>query len=59
MLGHSNLNSTLKIIGKDPNGLCEHCHVEETIPHVFLECSKYERERGKGIVEIRKIILRF
>lgn len=52
--GHSNLNSTIKIIGKHLNGLCEQCHVEETIPNVLLECSKYEWERGKMIVEIRK-----
>ncbi len=54
LLGHSNLNSTLKIIGKHPNGLCEYCNDEETIPHVFIECRKYEQERGKMIEELRK-----
>lgn len=38
ILGHSNLNSTLKIIGKHPNGQCEQCYVEETAT-VILECS--------------------
>ncbi len=50
-------NCTLKIIGKHPNGLCEHCNVEETIPRVFLECRKYEKERGK--MEFRIEVLRF
>ncbi len=40
-------NCTLKIIGKHPNGLCEHCNVEETIPRVFLECRKYEKKEEK------------
>ena len=54
LLGHSNLNSTLKIIGKHPNGLCEICKVEETVTHVFLDCRRYEQERGTMIEEIRK-----
>lgn len=54
VLGHSNLNSTLKITGKHPNGLCDHCNVEETITHVFLDCRKYEQERGTLMEEIRK-----
>ncbi len=54
LLGHSNLNSTLKILGTHPNGLCEYCNDEETIPHVFIECRKYEQERGKIIEELRK-----
>ncbi len=52
LLGRSNLNSTPKIIGKHPNGLCEYCNDEETIPCVFIEC-KYERERGEIIEELR------
>ncbi len=47
-------NRTLKIIGKHQNGLCEHCNVEEIIPHVFLECRTYEQEKGQIIEEIRK-----
>ncbi len=43
LLGNLNLKSTLKIIGKHPNGLCEYCNVEETIPHVFIECRKQGR----------------
>uniref|UniRef100_A0A673MAK6 Uncharacterized LOC107721237 n=1 Tax=Sinocyclocheilus rhinocerous TaxID=307959 RepID=A0A673MAK6_9TELE len=54
LLGHSNLNSTLKILGKHPNGLCEQCKVEETVTHVILECKKYEEERSNMIVEIKK-----
>lgn len=54
LLGHSNLNSTLKIIGKHPNGLCEICKVEETVTHVFLDCRRYEQERRAMIEEIRK-----
>ncbi len=42
------------MLGKHPNGLCEYCNDEETIPHVFIECRKYEQERGKMIEELRK-----
>ncbi len=54
LLGNSNLNSKLKILGTHPNGICECCNDEETIPHVFIECRKYEQERGKMIEELRK-----
>ncbi len=42
------------MLGKQPNELCEYCNDEETIPHVFIECRKYEQERGKMIGELRK-----
>ncbi len=42
LLGRSNLNSTSKIIGKHPNGLCE-------FMLIFIECRKYEQERGEII----------
>lgn len=44
-LGHSNLNSTLRRIGKHPTGLCEYCQTEETITHAIIECTKYREER--------------
>jgi len=45
-----------KIQGKDPDGLCEQCHAEETIPHVILECIKHEekKEQCDRINEKRK-----
>ena len=44
-LGHSALNKTLQIVGKHRDGLCDECLEDETIEHVLMNCSKYERER--------------
>ncbi len=41
-------------MGKHPNGLCESCNVEETIPNVFIEYRKNEKERQKITEELRK-----
>ncbi len=41
------------MLGKHPNGLCEYCNDEETIPK-FIECREYEQEREKMIEELRK-----
>ncbi|CAJ1048534.1 hypothetical protein ANANG_G00129960%2C partial [Xyrichtys novacula] len=45
-LGHTGLNSTLKIIGKHPTGNCRSCNLQETVEHVLMECREYESERG-------------
>lgn len=43
--GHTGLNSTLKIIGKHENGMCEVCNISETIEHVIINCDRY-KEKG-------------
>ena len=40
-IGHTNLDSTLYIIGKHPTGLCERCQEQETLEHVLISCMKY------------------
>lgn len=42
--GHSNLNSTLYIIGKHPRGLCHQCHEAETPEHMLISCRKFTQE---------------
>ena len=44
-IGHTNLNGTLKIIGKHPTGLCQKCQQPETVQHILITCRSYERER--------------
>ena len=43
-LGHCGLNSGLFMVGKHLNGQCE-CGAPETVKHVFLQCSRYRKER--------------
>ncbi len=52
-IGHSNLNSTLHIIGKHPTGFCEYCQSLETIEHVLLSCKRYEEQRRIMMEELR------
>ncbi|XP_055499259.1 uncharacterized protein LOC129701820 isoform X1 [Leucoraja erinacea] len=54
-IGHTHLNSTLKILGKHPTGLREECHQPETVEHALIACRRYETERGLMIIEMRKI----
>ncbi|XP_061747026.1 uncharacterized protein LOC133545438 [Nerophis ophidion] len=44
-LGHTYLNSSLKLIGKHTTGLCDFCHQIENVDHVLIQCRKYNRER--------------
>ena len=52
-LGHTGLNSTLKMIGKD-NGLCTECNVKEDVEHVLFNCkkNKVEAENDRLINDI-------
>ncbi|KAG5847791.1 hypothetical protein ANANG_G00129960, partial [Anguilla anguilla] len=54
-IGHSNLNSTLFIIGKHPTGYCEQCQESETVEHVLIECRKYEQERRVMVTGLQKL----
>ena len=45
-LGHTGLNSTLKLIGKG-NGLCTECNVKEDVEHVLFNCKKNYNFRMK------------
>ena len=53
-IGHTNLNSTLYIIGKHLTGLCERCQELETIEHVLISCRRYIPERRAMIEGMRK-----
>uniref|UniRef100_A0A3B3Q2D7 Reverse transcriptase domain-containing protein n=1 Tax=Paramormyrops kingsleyae TaxID=1676925 RepID=A0A3B3Q2D7_9TELE len=53
-IGHSNLNSSLHIIGKHPTGFCEVCKTPETIEHVLINCRSYDAQRRKMMGELRK-----
>ncbi len=35
-MGHTGLNSTLALMGKHENGMCDECDVSETVEHVLL-----------------------
>ncbi len=34
-MGHTGLNSTLALMGKHENGMCDECDVSETVEHVL------------------------
>uniref|UniRef100_A0A8C1TCJ5 RNA-directed DNA polymerase from mobile element jockey n=1 Tax=Cyprinus carpio TaxID=7962 RepID=A0A8C1TCJ5_CYPCA len=51
--GHTGLNSTLAIMGKHENGMCDACDVLETIEHVFFKCNKYHDERNSLFSNIK------
>ena len=44
-IGHTLLNSTLFIIGKHQDGMCDECQQPETVAHVLIHCMRYSRER--------------
>lgn len=46
-LGHTRLNSSLALVGRHDNGLCEYCSVKETVEHVLVHCRKYRQERSQ------------
>ncbi len=45
-MGHTGLNSTIALVGKHENGMCDECDVSETVEHVLIECSKYDDQRN-------------
>jgi hypothetical protein len=44
-IGHTSLNTGLKIIGKHPTGNCTYCGEIEEVEHVLIYCRKYIKER--------------
>lgn len=44
-IGHTTLNQSLYKIGKHETGKCEKCGYPETVNHILLECTAYNRER--------------
>lgn len=58
-LGHTRLNSTLHLIGKNPTGLCEACEVSETVEHVVMHCRRYKVERKELKKELNNIGVKF
>ena len=54
-IGHSALNSTLKLMGKHPTGLCDECQEEETVEHVMMYCRAYQDEREVMVAELREV----
>ncbi len=51
-MGRTGLNKTLRLIGKHPTVLCDHCQEEESVEHILCHCQKYIAEREilkKGI----------
>jgi hypothetical protein len=39
------LKSYLRLMGQHPDGLCEICHVEDSIEHFLVTCKKFYRQR--------------
>lgn len=52
-MGHTGLNSTLALMGKHGNGMCDECGVVETVEHVIFKCSKYEEQRSELFKNIK------
>ncbi len=51
-IGHTALNDSLYKIGKYESGKCDKCRGLETVMHIIIECSAYERERFQLIQEL-------
>jgi len=45
LIGQTALNQSLYKIGKRETGNCDKCGYSETVNHIFLECTAYNRER--------------
>jgi len=43
--GHCRLNSHLFSLGLHPTGLCEHCHLQETVTHFLTTCPAFQQQR--------------
>ena len=54
-IGHTLLNSTLFIVGKHLNGMCDECQQPETVPHVIIYCRKYGSERKELLEKMREL----
>ncbi len=54
-IGHTGLNSSLKIIGKHPTGKCQHCSHLETVEHILFHCTKYSQERNQLFQSLRTV----
>ena len=54
-IGHSNLNSTLYVIGKHRTGLCDLCNESETVEHILISCREYRVERQEMLSQLQKI----
>lgn len=54
LMGHSYLNSTLHILKKHQDGLCEHCREEQSVKHVVPECRKYKEDRAESVKEMNE-----
>lgn len=48
------MNNTLRIIGKYPTGLCEHCQVPETVEHVLVAGQEQDYRAHWSVVEVDK-----
>ena len=54
-IGHTLLNSTLFIIGKHQDGMCDDERQQpETVPHVLIHCRRYSRERKELLETLRE-----
>jgi len=54
-IGHTGLNSSLKLIGKHPTGKCQHCTHLETVEHILFQCTKYSEERNQLFQSLRMV----
>ena len=54
-IGHTLLNSTLFIIGKHQDGMCDECQQPETVPPVLIHCRRYSRERKELLETLREL----
>jgi len=45
--GHCKLNSYLFSLGLHPTGMCEHCHVQETVSHCLTNCPEFQPQSLK------------
>ena len=45
-LAHCGLGAGLMLMGKHQDGLCTGCGMLETVPHILLQCKRYQKERG-------------
>lgn len=52
MLGHTGLNTSLKLIVKHGTGMCYGCMVEETVEHILF-CGMYDVERERSYDRVR------
>lgn len=44
--GHAKINSCLYRLHQVTSPLCSECYVQETVPHILLSCTKFNRQRS-------------